>query len=83
MEKRNSEKMILLVKRQGNWSLYIDPNFNRTTVFSIANEGSGAKDSIFGDLNYFNRWLEQEMKKEPSIEKEITSEGRKILNEKK
>ncbi|MGH2319781.1 hypothetical protein ACRC6Q_18860 [Planococcus sp. SE5232] len=82
MEK-NTDKMILLVKGQGNWSLYIRPSFNMTTVFSIAHEGSGAKDSVFGNLSYFTRWLKQELKINSSIETGITPEGRRILTETK
>lgn len=82
MEK-NTDKMILLVKGQGSWSLYIRPSFNMTTVFSIAHEDSEAKDSVFGNLSYFTRWLKQELKINSSIEKGITPEGRRILTETK
>lgn len=78
-----AEKKILLVKRQGNWSLYLKPNFSMKTVFSIANEGSGASDSVFGDLSYFKRWLKQEMQIDSSIENNITQTAKELLNQKK
>lgn len=83
MKKQIAEKKILLLKRQGNWSLFLKPDFSMTTVFSIANEGSGASDSVFGDLSYFKRWLKQEMKIDSSIENSITQTGKEILNQKK
>lgn len=83
MKKQNADEMILLLKGQGSWSLYIKPSFSMTTVFSIAHEGSGAKDSMFGNLDYFKRWFKQELKIDSSIEERITPEGRKVLNEKK
>lgn len=83
MKKQNTDEMILLVKGQGSWSLYIKPSFSMTAVFSIAHEDSRAKDSMFGNLSYFKRWFKQELKIDSSIEKRITPAGRKILNENK
>ena len=74
------KEMVLVVKRDGNWSLYSEPNFNNC-IFSVANEGSGASDSIFGDVSYFRRWLKNELETNPSIEKLITKEGYKLFNE--
>ncbi|MGE6370580.1 hypothetical protein ACQKDB_15750 [Planococcus kocurii] len=82
MKKTVTKDMILLVKGQSSWSLYIDKNFNETTVFSIAHENSGASSSIFGDLSYYRRWLRSELKINPSIENVMTLEGKAIFTEK-
>lgn len=76
--KEEKSKMILLVKDRGNWDLYLDPNFHNT-VFSVAKEGSGAESTIFGNISYFQRYIASEIKANPSIEKNITSDGYKAL----
>jgi len=79
-EERN--EMVLLVKCEGNWSKYTQPKYG-TYTYALANEGSGASDSTFGSASYFRRWLKNELKKNPAIEKGITAEGYKILNDTK
>lgn len=70
--------MILLVKDHSNWELYLDPNFHNT-VFSVAKDGSGAMDSIFGSISYYQRFIANELKINPFIKNNITEAGYKAL----
>lgn len=78
ISKEEKSKMILLVKDHSNWELYLDPNFHNT-VFSLAKEGSGASDSIFGSISYYQRYIAREMKINPAIKNHITAEGYEAL----
>jgi len=53
-----------------NWNFFKDKKSN--TVYAIAKKGSGASHCIFGDINYFKRWLLKELKKDSKLELKIT-----------
>ena len=74
------KEMVLLVKCEGNWSHYTYPKYG-TYTYALTNDGTSAGDSCFGSASYFRRWLKNEIEKNPAIEKGITAEGYKFLND--
>jgi len=44
----------LLMKGDSSWDYYLVPA-SKPFVYSVAREGSGASNSVFGSLDYFKR----------------------------
>lgn len=75
---RKKDDWILLLKDQGAFSYYLNPNFP-TCVFSINNIDERGN-TIFGSINYFTRWAMKEFKEHPSVKERLTIDGIELLN---
>lgn len=49
-----NSKTKLLLKGNSNWDYYMD-DYYPTLVIAVAKPDSGAKNCIFGNLDYFNK----------------------------
>lgn len=72
----NKSTFVKIAEGCSNWDYYLMQfEDGSPSVTSIAKDGSGAKDSHFGDLKYFERYL----KRKNASEIELTDFGKALL----
>ena len=68
----------LYITDSGNWDYYYDPSLNTTYYIAKTDQcGSG----IFGNLEYFRKWLQKEINKNETVQGKLTALAFKILKD--
>jgi hypothetical protein len=68
----------LVMNGTGNFDYYLDNKLN--CIHYIAKKGTGCDDGVFGNIKYFQRLFNQELKKNPNLDGRLTATGFKVLS---
>ncbi|MCA1064798.1 hypothetical protein QTG56_24640 (plasmid) [Rossellomorea sp. AcN35-11] len=67
----------LLLIGFSNWDYYL--NEDETGVMSVAKKDSGAATTYFGSVEYFTKWLLQNLSEDDKYERRLTPAGFKLI----